>query len=309
VNALLAELDGVAGCEGVVVIVATNLPDAIDDALRRSGRLDRELHMSLPSADMLAKILAAYLPGLPTADLVEAAQAARSASGADCERWARETRRSARVACRPVELADLLVAISPASDPLPEAILLRLAFHEAGHAVAAEILRPGSVVLVSIRAGAVGRSSLGGVELVPPGPGEDTPEDVAAMLYRQLAGRAAEILVFGGCGGGSGGSERSDLARATLVSASAELSWGMGNRLTWTCDPDPATLGHILAVHRDVAIRVEARLTDALAAATSLLVSNRGALDAMAEALMQRGTLTGEDARKIVHRHYGRQTS
>lgn len=75
VNALLAELDGVAGREGIVVIAATNLPDAIDDALRRSGRLDRELHMSLPSADMLARVLAAYLPGLPTADLVEAAQA------------------------------------------------------------------------------------------------------------------------------------------------------------------------------------------------------------------------------------------
>ena len=300
VNALLAEVDGISGREGVVVIGATNLPDEIDPALRRSGRLDRELRMSLPDAATLAKIMAAHLTGLSPCDLEQAAQAARGSSGADVERWAREARRAARVARRTVELADLLVAISPASDPLPEAALRRLAFHEAGHCVVAALLHPGSIRMVSIRRGSAGEASLGGVEFSPPQRGQDTSADVDGLLVRLLAGRAAETLACGVCGGGSGGPANSDLGQATVIAATAEMAWGMGERLSWLGDPDAATLPHMLALHRDVAARVEGRLTDALASATDLLTAHRAGLNALAVALLDRETLTGQDAEKIV---------
>ena len=74
----------------------------------------------------------------------------------------------------------------------------------------------------------------------------------------------------------------------------------MGTKLTWVCDPDPASLGHILAVQRDAAVRVEQRLTDALVSATDLLTAHRAGLDALAAALLDRETLTGEDAEKVV---------
>ena len=61
VNALLAELDGIGGREGVVVLAATNLPGMIDPAIRRAGRLDRELELGLPDAPTLARILRAHV--------------------------------------------------------------------------------------------------------------------------------------------------------------------------------------------------------------------------------------------------------
>ncbi len=299
-NALLSELDGVAGREGVVVIGATNLPDEIDPALRRSGRLDRELRMSLPNAEMLSEILAAHLPGLSVSDLDKAAQDARGASGADCERWAREARRAARVARRPVELADLLAAISPPSGPVPEGVRRHTAYHEAGHALIAAVTSPGALAMVSIRAGSGGSSSLGGTEISSPGHGQGLPSDVDGVLMRMLGGRAAETLIFGQCGAGSGGPKHSDLAQATLIAASAELCWGLGPRLSWICDPEPETLGHILAVHRDIASRVEQRLVDAQAQATTLLSAHLPGLHALAAALLETETLTGEVAERIV---------
>lgn len=302
VNALLAELDGAAGREGVIVIAATNLLGEIDPALKRSGRLDRELSMALPDVGTLAKMLSAHLPALSHADLLEAAGDARGGSGADCERWAREARRAARVARRPVCLEDLRMAIQPPVVAMPDAARRRLAFHEAGHCVVAALTSPGSLVSVSIRPVHGRGSYLGGVEIEPPGSGEDLPEHVDALLMRLLGGRAAELIAFGICGGGSGGSPRSDLARATLIAGSAELSWGMGDRLTWLGDPDPSTLPQLLAINRDVAARVEQRMADALASATALLTANRGALDALAEAPLERETLSGEAAEAIVSR-------
>lgn len=59
-------------------------------------------------------------------------------------------------------------------------------------------------------------------------------------------------------------------------------------------------MGHILAVHRDVAARVEQRLVDAQAGATTLLVAHLPGLHALADALMERETLIGEAAERIV---------
>lgn len=141
---------------------------------------------------------------------------------------------------------------------------------------------------------------MGGVEIASPGPNQNSAGEVDGVLMRIMGGRAAEALVFGACGGGSGGPKGSDLAQATLIAASAELCWGMGPRLSWICDPEPETLGHILAVHRDVASRVEQRLVDAQAGATTLLVAHLPGLHALAAALMERETLTGEAAEQIV---------
>lgn len=153
---------------------------------------------------------------------------------------------------------------------------------------------------MSIRRGFAGDTSLGGTAFTNPGPSESPAADVDDALCRLMAGRAAEVLVTGEGGGGSGGSENSDLARATLIAASAELAWGMGGRLSWLGDPDAASLPHMLALHRDVASRVEKRLADALAAATDLLTAHRSGLDALAAALLSKETLTGEAAEKIV---------
>jgi ATP-dependent Zn protease len=137
--------------------------------------------------------------------------------------------------------------------------------------------------------------------MMPQG-GADSPGELAVLLRYMLGGRAAEEAVFGVAGGGSGGPERSDLAVATLLATCAEASWGMGDRLTWRGDPDADTLPGMLAMNRELAERVEARLRDALDGARKLLLMHRPALDALAAALMRKETLTGNEAEEVVRR-------
>lgn len=300
-NALLEELDGVNTRPGIVFIGASNHPGKVDAALRRSGRLDREIRLSPPDAAAIAPILREHLGDhLPGADLSGVAIAALGATGADVASWVREARQVARHAGKPMELADLMTAISPAPDPGSLESRRCTAIHEAGHAVLTAVTAPGALRMVSIRAGVAGRASMGGVEIASPGPNQTSAGDVEGVLMRIMGGRAAEALVFGECGGGSGGPKGSDLALATLVAASAELCWGMGPRISWICEPEPETLGHVLAVHRDVAVRVEQRLVDAQARATTILAAHLPGLHALADALMGRETLTGEAAEAIL---------
>lgn len=299
-NALLEELDGLAGRrEGVFVLAATNRPDMVDPAVRRAGRLDQELRLSLPDAPTLARIFAAHLTALAGADLAPAAMAALGASGADCERWARGARRRARRAGRSVTVEHLTAEIRGAVERRPPAVARRVAYHEAGHAVVTALQRPpGALICVSTRpaAGTAGGVSSRAFR------GEDTDAEVGALLRELLAGRAAEELVFGTAGGGSGGPAHSDLAQATVIAASAELAWGLGGALTWRGDPDAGSLPALLAASPGAAENVEARLRAALDGAREMLRRHRRALDAVAAALLERETLSGEEAEFLVGR-------
>ena len=101
-----------------------------------------------------------------------------------------------------------------------------------------------------------------------------------------LAGRAAEELVFGDTTAGAGGSEESDLGRATLLALRLESSYGLGaSGLVWMA-PGGA---HDLVLHRDLRVAVSATLDKAYAAAKKLLTANSASLDALAEALILGG--------------------
>ena len=298
-NALLAEMDGIEGREGVVVIAATNLPNQVDVALRRAGRLDRELEMGLPDAPMLCRILRAHLSGADL-DYKTVTRLMSRASGADCERLARGARRRARMAGRDVTVDDLLAEVRAGDGRVrsPE-MLRRVAYHEAGHAVIAEIGRPGSVRSVNILRGrdAVG----GGCEYCVDGL-DDLRSTLDVMIRELLGGRAAEQVVIGEAGYGSGGSAGSDLARATLLIVSSDTAWGH-RELTWTCDPQPSDLERLLAYDRGLRASVERRLQAAFENACAMLRRHRQALDAVAAALLDQEVLDGNQIREIVAAH------
>jgi mRNA-degrading endonuclease toxin of MazEF toxin-antitoxin module len=297
INALLEELDGIAGREGIVVAAASNYPERIDSALRRAGRLDREIHLRLPDSDGLARILREHLGAdLPGADLVAAARAGRGGTGADAAGWVRRARAAARYARRAVTEADLVTAIRGEEEaPRPAAVLRRVVYHEAGHAVVAALTRSGMLRAVTVRADG-DRAGHADLQLED----SNTPEQVDALLVGLMAGRAAEEVVLGGAGAGCGGPAGSDLARATLLAASAELSWGLGDQLTWRGDPDVVSLPVLLAANPAAAARIEARLRAALAAARDMLRQARRELDAVAEALVRQETLTGDEVEELV---------
>jgi SpoVK/Ycf46/Vps4 family AAA+-type ATPase len=142
INCLLAELDGVEGREGVVVVGASNFAERVDAAIRRSGRLDREIRIRLPDAEALALILRGYLgEDLAGEDLHPVAIRAIGGTGADCERWVRGARRRARHAGRPMAAEDLLAEIRGEPDSRRTVEFgTRVAVHEAGHVIAYYLL-------------------------------------------------------------------------------------------------------------------------------------------------------------------------
>lgn len=113
VNALLAELDGPDGREGVVVVAACNEVDGVDPAILRAGRLDRVIAVGLPDIAGRAEILRVHLDDdLRGADLLQVARIAEGMSGAEIEQAVREARRAARLDGRRMLVGDLVVAVA-----------------------------------------------------------------------------------------------------------------------------------------------------------------------------------------------------
>lgn len=315
VNALLSEIDGVQGREGVVLLAACNHAERLDPALVRSGRLDRHIHVGLPDRRALQRILREHLGAdLASDHLAGAALAAAGLSGADCERVVRGARRRARQADRPMLLPDLLAEIDgdPADhEPLEidgfrqvgrNAADLRLAaVHEAGHAIAVCVLDPGGLGLVSLREA----GSIGGRTSVAVSSSFLRSGDVHRRLVVLLAGRAAEEEILGAPSSGAGGGPQSDLAKATGLAALAVASFGLDGEggLTWRGTPDPVTLPDMLASNPVVATRVHALLDGAYADARDLVHARRAAVEALARVLIERRALDGGEAAAIVAGH------
>ncbi|CAH2603446.1 Cell division protein FtsH [Rhodovastum atsumiense] len=302
VNGLLAEIDGVEGREGVVLIAACNYPDKLDPALIRSGRLDRHIRLSLPDRTALAAILREHLGAdLAGVDLSAAALAATGGTGADCEKWVRGARRRARTAARAMMLDDLLAEISGMESRAPKDLWIA-AVHEAGHAVAISVLRPGTLKGVSLRAGN-GKGGFTDAEMA-----QSThlcEADLKRQLMILLAGRAAEEELLGFASSGAGGEHESDLARATWLAVIADTALGLTEAgLVWYGMPDASTIPVVLARNARLAERVRARLDDAYAAARDLLIRPRTeAVRALATMLVERQLLDGPDAEAVIRRH------
>jgi ATP-dependent Zn protease len=140
VNAVLEQLDGALGREGVIVIGACNNPARLDAALTRAGRLERLISIPLPSTEDLVKIFRFHLKGdLPEMDLLNLAEGIAGFTGGDVEAAVRSARRAARRAGRAMTDTDLEAAVFR-SDPIDDVHLHRIAIHEAGHAIAAVAL-------------------------------------------------------------------------------------------------------------------------------------------------------------------------
>lgn len=113
VNGLLAELDGMSGRDGVVVVGATNSVEGIDPAILRAGRLDRVIPVALLDVQGRKDILRVHLgDDLQGEDLTQVAALAEGMSGAEIDKVVREAKRAARVAGRRMLVGDLVVAVA-----------------------------------------------------------------------------------------------------------------------------------------------------------------------------------------------------
>jgi len=212
-NQLLTEMDGVATSDKprVLVMAATNRKDMLDAALLRPGRFDRHIIVDLPDKPAREQILTIHTANKPLGSdvtLEKVAQETFGFSGAQLESVANEAAIYAmRDACEKIEAkhfaysVDKVMLGEKVDREASEEEKKRVALHELGHAIASEMVRPGSVsqVTLSPRGKALG--------YVRQNPMEDrylyTKESMEKQIMVCLGGAVAEEIYYGGRSTGS----------------------------------------------------------------------------------------------------------
>jgi cell division protease FtsH len=311
-NQLLAEMDGFDEAGGVVVLAATNRPDALDPALRRPGRFDREVTVPLPNRTERRAILASHARGKildPGTDFDEIAAASPGFSGADLANLVNEAALTAvRAGRTTVTAADFAAARDRVllgtrhSVPLAPGELATVALHEAGHALVATVsphADPVSRVTV-LGAG----EALGLTEMLPADDrrlyGESYLADTLAV---RLGGRAAERLIRGEASTGAA----DDLASATALATQMITHYGLSQALGPVSYSEPAgpaapasQRGYSEHTQQLIDQEVAALLATAEARARELLTRHKAALLRLATALMDQETISGDQVRALV---------
>lgn len=126
----------------------------------------------------------------------------------------------------------------------------------------------------------------------------DTMSDIERRVEMLLAGRAAEIECLGQASSGAGGSENSDLARAMHLLAAAHLSLGMTEIPRWRCQPGEAV--NLLRLDPKAMAIVEADLARLAASALALVRGRRAEVEALADELLSRVTLSAAEVLAII---------
>ena len=284
---------GSATRAGVVLVGATNHPERVDPALRRSGRLDRTITLTLPGpADLVAMLRFHLGADLPDADLASLVACLPPSSAADAAKWVRDARGLARDAGRPLVVADLAAQVRK-PETRSHDLLLATARHEAAHAVVAGVLGERTVKFVTLTSGP-GHDGLAMFEAAGP---FRTRESLENDVVGILAGRAAdEVLAEADTGaGGHGGS---DLALATRTLVAIRASYGLGgDGLAYLGGPADAI--DLVRDDRDLRKAVEEDLRRLYVVARNLVTLHVPEIEAVAAALVERGTLSGDEVSRI----------
>ena len=311
-NQILTEMDGFDPNQGVIVLAATNRPDVLDPALLRAGRFDRRVALNAPDHAGRRAILNVHARHVPLSegfDLGDVASFTPGMVGADLANLVNEAAlTAARVGRRTVGRDDFLAALerivlgAERRITIPEHERRRTAYHEAGHALAG-MVREGADPVRKVSIIPRGRS-LGVTYQSPSGDQYSVGEGyLMGRIIGALAGRAAELLVFGEATTGA----EADLELATALARSMVGRWGMSPivgpvSVLSVDDPSPIGLpmaGTSEAMRNLVDEEVRRIVVESLERAKDLLAEHRGRLDALAAALLDRETLDEADARRV----------
>jgi ATP-dependent Zn protease len=303
ISGFLECLDGVEGREGVVVVGAANHPERLDAAITRAGRLDRHVRVSLPDQASRREILDRLFDRQIDAGKLEGVVARLPGrSGADLERLAREAKRRARRAARPIALEDVEASLPPLT-PLPPDYRWRVAIHEAGHAIVGRHLKYGVIrrAIVPLCLNDRGENeSVGSVEFIQDTTVFRTLARVEVEVATLLAGAAAETLLLGDHAAGVGGSFGSDLHHATALAAAAYRSWGLGGRFVFMEEAGPKTAG--LALDPLAYRWVNDLLDRCYETAKNILLDSQNLIERLAAALVDESVLDGAQIDAVLRR-------
>jgi cell division protease FtsH len=303
-NQLLVELDGFASEAQVVVMGASNRIQDLDPALLRPGRFDRQLLVAPPDLAGREEILRVHTSGKPLSpdvDLHTIARQTAGLTGADLANIANEA--AIFAGRRHLELIghdefesamERVVAGLQQRKVVSEKEKRILAYHEAGHALMSYLMGdalPVHKVTIVSRGQALGYT----LNL----PAEDrylhTKEELVDMMKVYLAGRAAEMVVFGRVTNGAA----NDLEKATGLARAMIFEYGMGDAVSSrTVRADNYALSEETKRLRDAE---QAHLTDtAFQEALRLLQKHRPALDRISHALLEKETLDRSELNELL---------
>ncbi|PVE55372.1 AAA family ATPase [Rhizobium rhizogenes] len=300
INFLLELIDGHEKLEGVVVIGATNHPEAIDAALLRPGRLDRHIRVSLPDGEERKHLSRTYFGDQLSDREVDAIAAATvGLTGAHFQTVGRDAKRLARAGGRAVSFADVMSALPPARK-ITGGERRTIAIHEAGHAVVGVRLGVGLLDTVAVPWQAHAGQPLGFAHFEIE---EDQIRERQGCLDHVallLAGRAAEEVILGTAFDGAGDDEGCDLHKASDLATRMEVQLGMGEGLGYFNLKSVEQRDRFRRNNREVAARIERVLGREMERSRDIVTSFRSAIEKIAEVLVEKAIIDGEEVRTIV---------
>ena len=316
-NQLLVEMDGFGANEGIIMIAATNRPDILDPALLRPGRFDRQIVVDRPDIKGRQEILKVHVKGKPVSPEVELGVIARRTPGFTGAVLSNLVNEAALMAARKnknkidmpeMEEAAERVIMGPErrSRVISDKEKRLTAYHEGGHTLVGMLLdNTDPVHKVTI----IPRGRAGGYTLSLPK--EDryyaTRSEMLDELKVLLGGRVAEALVLKEISSGAS----NDLQRATSLARQMICEYGMSPELgpmTFGHRQDQVFLGRDIGRDKDYSEEVAAKIDkeirkfidEAYQKTESLLNENMDKLHLIADALIERETLEGEEIDQLM---------
>lgn len=321
-NQLLSEMDGFDGSKGVVILAATNRPESLDKALLRPGRFDRRIPVELPDLKGREAILKVHARNVRMADNIDygtLARATAGASGAELANIINEgALRAVKMHRNVVEQEDLeesietVIAgyqrkgavISPAEKKV-------IAYHEIGHALVAAMQKHSApvhkITIIPRTNGALGYT----MQISENDSVLMTKEELFNKIVTMTGGRSAEEVVFGSITSGAS----NDIEQATKLARSMVTRLGMTEEFDMMATEVVANryLGGDAALQCSettagkIDAKVLALIKEAHEKARTILQDNRDKLDVLAQYLLEKETITGEQFMALLQQEQAKE--
>ena len=313
-NQLLTEMDGFDATKGVVILAATNRPESLDKALLRPGRFDRRVIMELPDQEGRKAIFRVHLKEVKHGDidLDVVGRATAGSSGADIANIVNEAAlRAVRLGKAEVETEDIEESVETviAGEQKKGAVISQeekriISYHEIGHAMVAAIQSHSApiqkITIVPRTSGALGYTmqvDAGERHLM-------SKEEMLNRIATLTGGRAAEEVMCHTCTTGAS----NDIEKATQLARAMITTYGMSDRFgmvqleeqrnkyldgrsTLTCSGETAK-----AIDDEVCAIVK----QAHAKAVSIITAHQNEMNAAADILLKKETITGDEFMKVI---------
>ena len=321
-NQLLTEMDGFEGNNGVIILAATNRPEALDPALTRPGRFDRRVPVELPDLqgrEAILKVHARKIKTTPDVDFHVIARMASGASGAELANIINEAAlRAVRDHRTQVTQADLEESIEVviASYQKKNAVLSDqekhvVAYHEIGHALVAALQSHSApvqkITIIPRTSGALGYT----MQVEEADKNLLTKQELLNKIATLTGGRAAEEVKFGEITTGAS----NDIEQATKLARAMITRYGMSDEFDMVAMETvtnqylggDAQLSCSAETQREIDRKVVNVVREQHEKARKILDENRAKLDELSQYLYEKETITGEEFMRILDADTGKE--